>query len=134
MMMATILDGRAMSKDLRAELRADVARYVQECGQAPGLVIVRVDGDAASGVYSKAILRIANEIGVQARLELLPVETSPDELRSTIIRLNNDNTVQGVIVQMPLPAHLPQKIVTETIAAEKDIDGISIQSAGHLFL
>jgi len=133
-MTATILDGRAMSADLRAELRTDVARYVQENGQTPGLVIVRVEGDAASGVYSKAILRIANEIGVQARLESLPVQTSPDELRSTLIRLNNDHTVQGVIVQMPLPEHLPQQIVTETIAAEKDIDGISIQSAGHLFL
>ena len=133
-MTATILDGRAMSADLRAELRTDVACYVQECGQAPCLVIVRVEGDVASGVYSKAILRIANEIGVQARLELLPVQTSPDELRSTLIRLNNDNAVQGIIVQMPLPAHLPQEIVTETIAAEKDIDGISVQSAGRLFL
>jgi methylenetetrahydrofolate dehydrogenase (NADP+)/methenyltetrahydrofolate cyclohydrolase len=133
-MTATILDGRAMSADLRAELHTDVTRYVQECGQAPGLVIVRVEGDAASGVYSKAILRIANEIGVQARLELLSAQTSPDELRSTLIRLNNDRTVQGIIVQMPLPKHLPQEIVTETIAAEKDIDGISIQSAGHLFL
>lgn len=133
-MTATILDGRAMSAELRTELRTDVARYVQEHGQAPGLVIVRVEGDAASGVYSKAILRIANEIGVQARLELLPAQTLPDELRSTLRRLNNEKTVQGIIVQMPLPAHLPQEIVTETIAAEKDIDGIGIQSAGHLFL
>ena len=133
-MTATILDGRAMSAELRTELRTDVARYVQEHGQAPGLVIVRVEGDAASGVYSKAILRIANEIGVQARLELLPAQTLSDELRSTLRRLNNEKTVQGIIVQMPLPAHLPQEIVTETIAAEKDIDGISIQSAGHLFL
>jgi methylenetetrahydrofolate dehydrogenase (NADP+)/methenyltetrahydrofolate cyclohydrolase len=133
-MTATVLDGRAMSAELRAELRTDVSRYVQESGQAPGLVVVRVEGDAASGVYSKAILRIANEIGVRARLELLPVQTSADELRSTLIRLNNDQTVHGVIVQMPLPAHIPQEIVTNTIAAEKDIDGISIQSAGQLFL
>ncbi len=133
-MTATILDGRAMSADLRAELRTDVTRYVQQCGQAPGLVIVRVEGDAASGVYSKAILRIANEVGIQARLELLPVQTSADELRSTLIHLNNENAVQGIIVQMPLPKHLPQEIVIETIAAEKDIDGISIQSAGHLLL
>lgn len=133
-MTATILDGRAMSVELRTELRTDVIRYVQECGQAPSLVVVRVEGDVASGVYSKAILRIANEIGIQARLDLLPVQTSPDELRSILIRLNNDNTVQGIIVQMPLPSHLPQEIVTETIAAEKDIDGISVQSAGHLFL
>jgi methylenetetrahydrofolate dehydrogenase (NADP+)/methenyltetrahydrofolate cyclohydrolase len=133
-MTATILDGRAMSVDLRAELRTDVTRYVQQCGQAPGLVIVRVEGDAASGVYSKAILRIANEIGIQARLELLPAQISPDELRSVLIRLNNENAVQGIIVQMPLPKHLPQEIVTETIAAEKDIDGISIQNAGRLLL
>ena len=133
-MTATILDGRAMSVDLRAELRTDVTRYVQQCGQAPGLVIVRVEGDAASGVYSKAILRIANEIGIQARLELLPAQTSPGELRSALIRLNNENAVQGIIVQMPLPKHLPQEIVTETIAAEKDIDGISIQNAGRLLL
>ena len=65
---------------------------------------------------------------------MLPVQTSADELRSTLIRLNNDQTVHGVIVQMPLPAHIPQEIVTNTIAAEKDIDGISIQSAGQLFL
>jgi methylenetetrahydrofolate dehydrogenase (NADP+) / methenyltetrahydrofolate cyclohydrolase len=134
MMTATILDGRAMSADLRTELRTDVARYVQESGQAPGLVIVRVEGDAASGVYSKAILRLANEVGVQARLALLPAQTSPNELRSTLTHLNHDNTVQGMIVQMPLPAHLPQEIVTETIAAEKDIDGISVQCAGRLFL
>ncbi len=133
-MTAVVLDGRAMSADLRAELRTDVARYVQESEQAPGLVVVRVEGDAASGVYSKAILRIANEIGVRAQLELLPIQTSADELRSTLIHLNNDQTVHGVIVQMPLPTHIPQEIVTNTIAAEKDIDGISIQSAGQLFL
>jgi methylenetetrahydrofolate dehydrogenase (NADP+)/methenyltetrahydrofolate cyclohydrolase len=133
-MTAIVLNGRAMSADLRAELHTDVARYVQESGQAPCLVVVRVEGNAASGVYSKAILRIANEIGVRAQLELLPVQTSEDELRSTLIRLNNDQTVHGVIVQMPLPAHLSQEIVTNTIAAEKDIDGISIQSAGQLFL
>lgn len=133
-MTATILDGRAMSADLRVELRTDVARYLQECGQAPGLVIVRVEGDTASGVYSKAILRIANEIGIQARLELLPAETSADKLHSILIRFNNDPTVQGIIVQMPLPTHLSQQIIIETIAPEKDIDGISIQSAGHLFL
>jgi methylenetetrahydrofolate dehydrogenase (NADP+)/methenyltetrahydrofolate cyclohydrolase len=133
-MTATVLDGRAMSADLRAELRMEVARYVQESGQAPGLVVVRVEGDAASGVYSKAILRIANEIGVRAQLELLPVQTSVDELRSILIRLNNDQTVHGVIVQMPLPEHLPQEIVINAIAADKDIDGISVQSAGKLFL
>ncbi|HLG62992.1 MAG TPA: bifunctional 5,10-methylenetetrahydrofolate dehydrogenase/5,10-methenyltetrahydrofolate cyclohydrolase [Ktedonosporobacter sp.] len=133
-MTATILDGRAMGAEIRAELREDVRRYMQERGQPPGLVIVRVGGDAASGVYSKAILRIADDIGVHARLEQLPAVISPDELRSTLLHLNHDNATQGIIVQMPLPAHLSQKMVIETIAPEKDVDGISSLSAGNLFL
>jgi methylenetetrahydrofolate dehydrogenase (NADP+)/methenyltetrahydrofolate cyclohydrolase len=131
---ATILDGRAMALAMRAELREDVVRYVAERGQAPGLVIIRVEGDAASGFYSKTILRIAKEIGVQARLELLPTTTSSDQLREVLLQLNIDQTVQGIIVQMPLPAHLSQDLIAQTIAAEKDIDGISVQNTGSLLL
>src|SRR5579884_1434471 len=112
-----------MGAEIRAELREDVRHYVQVRGHAPGLVIVRVGGDAASGVYSKAILRIATDIGVQARLEQLPAVISPDELRSLLVQLNNDRETQGIIVQMPLPAHLSQKMIADTIAGEKDIDG-----------
>ena len=133
-MTATILDGRAMGMEIRAELREDIRRYVEVRGQAPGLVIVRVGGDAASGVYSKAILRIAADIGVQARLEQLPEVTSADELHALLLQLNNDPATQGIIVQMPLPTHLSQNMVADTIAMEKDIDGISPQSAGNLFL
>ena len=133
-MTAKILDGRAMALELRSELREDVARYVVERGQAPGLVIVRVEGDTASELYSKAILRIAREIGVHARLELLPAMASSDQLRDTLLQLNIDETVQGIIVQMPLPAHLSQDLIAKTIAAEKDIDGISVQNAGALLL
>lgn len=133
-MTATILDGRAMALELRSELREDVARYRAARGQAPGLVIVRVGGDAASEVYSKMILRIAKDIAVQARLELLPAATSSDQLCATLVQLNSDETVHGIIVQMPLPAHLSQDLVAKTIAAAKDIDGISIQNAGSLLL
>ncbi|HLZ55708.1 MAG TPA: bifunctional 5,10-methylenetetrahydrofolate dehydrogenase/5,10-methenyltetrahydrofolate cyclohydrolase [Ktedonosporobacter sp.] len=133
-MTATILDGRAMGMEIRAELREEVSRYTRERGQAPGLVIVRVGGDAASGVYSKAILRIANDVGVLARLEQLPELTSPAELRSILLQLNNDSVTHGIIVQMPLPGHLSQQMIVDTIAAEKDIDGISPMSAGNLFL
>jgi len=133
-MTAKILDGRAMALELRAELHEDVARYVAERGQAPGLVIVRVEGDPASGVYSKAILRIAKEIGVPARLELLPAAVSSDQLCAVLVQLNSDKTVQGIIVQMPLPAHLSLDLIARTIAAEKDIDGISVQNAGSLLL
>jgi methylenetetrahydrofolate dehydrogenase (NADP+) / methenyltetrahydrofolate cyclohydrolase len=133
-MVATIIDGKALGAEMRAELRDEVQRYVQRLGQPPGLVIVRVGGDAASGVYSKAILRIANEVGVQARLNQLPADISPEELHTVLQHLNTDASVHGIIVQMPLPAHLSQQIVAETIAPEKDIDGISPYNAGNLLL
>ncbi|TMD91552.1 MAG: bifunctional 5,10-methylenetetrahydrofolate dehydrogenase/5,10-methenyltetrahydrofolate cyclohydrolase, partial [Chloroflexi bacterium] len=128
------LDGRAMGAEIKAELRDDVRRYIEVTGRAPGLVIVRIGGDAASGVYSKVILRVAEEVGIKASLEQLPTLTSADELRSLLVLLNNDESVQGIIVQMPLPAHLSQKMVADTVSASKDIDGISPRSAGNLFL
>jgi methylenetetrahydrofolate dehydrogenase (NADP+)/methenyltetrahydrofolate cyclohydrolase len=85
-------------------------------------------------MYSKAILRVANDIGISARLEQLPAITSSDELYALLLQLNADAGIQGIIVQMPLPRHLSQKMVADTIAASKDIDGISPRSAGNLFL
>jgi methylenetetrahydrofolate dehydrogenase (NADP+)/methenyltetrahydrofolate cyclohydrolase len=131
---ATILDGRAIGAEIKAELRGDIEKYVHEQGRPPGLVIVRVAGDTASGVYSKAILRVAEEIGLQARLDQLPTRISPDELRAILLQLNCDDSIQGIIVQMPLPGHLSQKMVVDTISPVKDIDGISPRSAGNLFL
>src|SRR5579863_3880558 len=123
-----------MGAEIRAELREEVSSYTQLQGRPPGLVIVRVGGDSASGVYSKAILRVANEIGVAARLGQLSEQVSPDELRAMLLSLNNDEATQGIIVQMPLPAHLSQKMVADTLISSKDIDGISPRSAGNLFL
>lgn len=133
-MTAHILDGRAMGAEIRAELREEIRAYSQLQGRPPGLAIVLVGGDAASGVYSKAILRVANDVGVAARLEQLSAQVSPDELRAMLIHLNNDEATQGIIVQMPLPAHLAQKMVADTIDSSKDIDAISPRSAGNLFL
>ncbi len=124
-MTAEILDGRAMGAEIRSELRDEVRHYVQLRGQPPGLVIVDVSGDGASAVYSRAILRIAEDVAISARLEQLPALTSPDELRYRLLQLNEDEATQGIIVQMPLPAHLSQKMVADSIAARKDIDGIS---------
>lgn len=123
-----------MGAEIKAELRADIETYVHEQGVPPGLVIVRVGSDTASGMYSKAILRVAEEIGLQARLDQLPTRISPDELRAMLQQLNCDEAVQGIIVQMPLPGHLSQKMVADIISSTKDIDGISPRSAGNLFL
>ena len=133
-MTAEILDGRALGAEIKAELRDEVRRYLQERGRPPGLAIVRVGGDAASGMYSKAILRVAEDVGVRASLEELPEQTSADELLAILKYLNVDETTQGILVQMPLPLHLSQQMVADTVASEKDIDGISPRSAGNLFL
>lgn len=133
-MTAKILDGRAIGAEIKAELREDIEKYLHEQGRPPGLSIVRIGGETASGVYSKAILRIAEEIGVKARLDQFPTRTSADELQAILMRLNDDETVQGIIVQMPLPGHLSQKMVVDLISSRKDIDGISPRSAGNLFL
>jgi methylenetetrahydrofolate dehydrogenase (NADP+)/methenyltetrahydrofolate cyclohydrolase len=131
---AEILDGRKLSAEIRAELHEEVRAFVSQQGYAPGLVIVRVGSDTASGVYSKAILRIAGEVGVQARLEELPARTSAAELRALLLHLNEERQTHGVLVQMPLPAHLSQKMVADTLSPTKDIDGISPGSTGNLFL
>jgi methylenetetrahydrofolate dehydrogenase (NADP+)/methenyltetrahydrofolate cyclohydrolase len=123
-----------MGSEVKAELRADIQRYVEVRGRPPGLVIVRVGDDPASAVYSKAILRLANDLGLRARLAQLPELTSPEELRSTLLQLDGDETTQGIIVQMPLPEHLSQRMVADTVVSDKDIDGISPRSAGNLFL
>src|SRR5260370_26882981 len=95
-----------MRAGITAELRADVENYTREQGRSPGLVIVRVGGDIASGVYRKAILRVAEEVGLQARLEQLPIRISPDELRALLLQLNYVDTVYGIIVQEHLPGIL----------------------------
>jgi 5,10-methylene-tetrahydrofolate dehydrogenase/methenyl tetrahydrofolate cyclohydrolase/enoyl-CoA hydratase/carnithine racemase len=131
---AEILDGRVMSAEIKAELRGEVCRSVEEQGLAPGLAIVRVGDDAASGVYSKAILRLAEEVGITVRLEHLPVETPADEVHALLVKLNHDRAIHGILVQMPLPAYISQKMVAATIASSKDIDGIGPNSAGNLLL
>lgn len=133
-MTAQLIDGKALAAELRVELRAGVEEYVHRVGQAPAVVIVRVGGDAASGVYSKAILRAAESVGLVAHLEQLPARISAEELRALLRQLNASEQTRGIIVQMPLPPHLSQQMVADTIAAEKDIDGISPLSAGNLFL
>ncbi len=133
-MTAQLIDGKAMAAELRAELRAVVAEYVQREGQTPEVVVVRAGGDAASGVYSKAILRAAEGVGLTARLEQLPARVTAEELQDLLQQLNASPHTRGIIVQMPLPGHLSQQMVADTLAAEKDIDGISPRSAGNLFL
>ncbi|HEU5368082.1 MAG TPA: bifunctional 5,10-methylenetetrahydrofolate dehydrogenase/5,10-methenyltetrahydrofolate cyclohydrolase [Ktedonobacterales bacterium] len=134
-MSAQILDGRALGAAIKAELKARASQRANELGWPPGLAIVRVGEEAASVFYTRQLLRVAAEIGIEARLALLESEHTADEtLREEITRLNKDARIQGILIQMPLPPHLSQQTAANAIASTKDVDGISPRSAGNLFL
>jgi methylenetetrahydrofolate dehydrogenase (NADP+)/methenyltetrahydrofolate cyclohydrolase len=134
-MAAQILDGRALGAIIKEELKIKAKQRAEALGWPPGLAIVRVGEDPASGVYTRQLLRVAGEIGIEAQLLTLDSDTTTDDLLcEEIQRLNSDQHVQGIIIQMPLPPHLSQQSVANTILSTKDVDGISPRSAGNLFL
>jgi methylenetetrahydrofolate dehydrogenase (NADP+) / methenyltetrahydrofolate cyclohydrolase len=133
-MPARILDGREMSVAVRAELRELAAARAAALGHPPGLAVVRVGADPSSEVYARRLVRAAESIGAAARVEALPEAIDDEELRARLRTLNADATVQGILMQFPLPPHLSQRTVAETIDPAKDVDGISLGSAGNLFL
>jgi len=133
-MPARILDGRALARDILADLRTMAAADTERHGTPAGLAIVRVAGDPASEVYTHALIQICERVGIASRLVDLPRETSDEGLRAAIEALNADGAVHGILVQLPLPAHLSQRTVAEAMEPRKDVDGISFRSAGNLFL
>lgn len=134
-MSAQLLDGRAIAALVRDELRALAQEYAERHGQTAGLAILCVGAQPASDVYVRQLLREAERIGVRGTLVTLDQDIIDDDaLRAGIEALNDDDNTQGLLVQMPLPANLSPRIVAEAISPRKDVDGISMRSAGNLFL
>lgn len=133
-MTARVLDGREMAAAVRTDLVRLAAARTEQLGHAPGLAIVRVGMDPASVVYTRRLVQQAERIGVAAREVQLPEASDDELLRASLNDLNADESVQGILMQLPLPPHLSQRSVAETIDAAKDVDGISMRSAGDLFL
>src|SRR5262249_24680281 len=131
---ARILDGRLMGQAVPADLRELARAERDRRGRPAGLAIVRVEGDAASRLYTDSLVRTCKRIGLETRVVALPRETDDRELRSVIETLNSDVDVQAIITQLPLPPHLSQRVVAETVDPRKDVDGISLRNAGTLFL
>ncbi|HZC05480.1 MAG TPA: bifunctional 5,10-methylenetetrahydrofolate dehydrogenase/5,10-methenyltetrahydrofolate cyclohydrolase [Ktedonobacterales bacterium] len=133
-MPATLLDGRAIAKVVREELRALAEDYVGRHGHIAGLAIICVGARPSSDVYVRQLLREAEQIGVRATLVTLAEDIQDAALRAGIEALNDDDETQGLLVQMPLPPHLSPRTVAEAVSPRKDVDGISMRSAGNLFL
>jgi methylenetetrahydrofolate dehydrogenase (NADP+)/methenyltetrahydrofolate cyclohydrolase len=133
-MTARILDGRRIARAVRDDLVAMAASDEARYGILAGLAIVRVGQDPSSQVYTRALLRASEQVGVRATTLSLPEEIDASGLRACIEVLNADISIHGILMQLPLPQHLSQRLVAETIDPRKDVDGISTRSAGDLFL
>lgn len=133
-MTARILDGRRIARAVRDDLVAMAASDEARFGMPAGLAIVRVGQDPSSQVYTRALLRASEQVGVRATTLSLPEEIDASGLRACIEVLNADTSIHGILMQLPLPKHLSQRLVAETIDPRKDVDGISTRSAGDLFL
>ncbi|WP_449042079.1 bifunctional methylenetetrahydrofolate dehydrogenase/methenyltetrahydrofolate cyclohydrolase FolD [Paracoccus sp. (in: a-proteobacteria)] len=129
---ATLIDGKAFAARLRGRIAQEVARIKADHGVTPGLAVVLVGEDPASSVYVRSKGRATVEVGMNSYEHRLPAGTSQDELLALIARLNADGAVNGILVQLPLPAHLDETAVINAIAPEKDVDGFTVLNAGRL--
>ena len=128
-MTARLIDGKSVA----AALRAEVADKVAAAGLAPGLAVVLVGDDPASSVYVRTKDRAAREAGIQAHTIRLPAETSQAALLATIEALNADPAIDGILVQLPLPRGIDQRVVIEAIDPAKDVDGFHPINVGYLY-
>lgn len=133
-MPARVLDGRAIASVVRAELRALASDYAERHGRPAGLAVICVGAQPASDVYVRQLLREAASIGVRGSLVTLAEDIENAALRAGIEAVNDDDETQGLLVQMPLPPQLEPRVVAEAVNPRKDVDGISMRSAGNLFL
>ncbi|MEK0085140.1 bifunctional 5,10-methylenetetrahydrofolate dehydrogenase/5,10-methenyltetrahydrofolate cyclohydrolase [Benzoatithermus flavus] len=132
-MAARIIDGKAEAARLRAAVRDEAAAFTTRHGLAPGLRVIIVGDDPASRAYVRTKTRMAAEAGIAGELIELPETSTTVELLSRIERLNDDPATHGILVQLPLPAHMDAEAVLRAIDPGKDVDGFHPLNVGRLF-
>jgi methylenetetrahydrofolate dehydrogenase (NADP+) / methenyltetrahydrofolate cyclohydrolase len=130
-MTATLIDGVAVSKAIRAEWKQRVA-LLQERGVTPGLAVILVGDNPASQVYVRNKVRACVEVGLHSELHQFPSSVPAEKVLAKISALNADPAIHGILVQLPLPPHIDNNQVLEAIAAEKDADGFHLYNLGGL--
>jgi len=131
-MSAQIIDGKAFAVKVRGQVAEHVTRIKEENGITPGLAVVLVGEDPASQVYVRSKGKQTVEAGMNSYEHKLDADTSQDDLLKLIADLNADKDVHGILVQLPLPKHLNEDLVINSIAPEKDVDGFHISNVGLL--
>lgn len=130
-MSAEIIYGNQLAEELRQEMKEEV-RTLNESRIHPKLVVVIIGEDPASMSYVKGKQRASEKVGLDSDLIELPEETTEEELLSLIDRLNHDETVHGILVQLPVPDHISDQKIIEAIAPEKDVDGFHPSNVGKM--
>lgn len=130
-MTAKIIDGKALAQDTRQEIKQRVSQ-ISKNQRVPCLAVVLVGENPASAVYVRNKIKACEEVGIKSLFEKLPAETSEKDLLSRIDRLNKDDTVDGILVQLPLPKQISEQKVIEAIRVDKDVDGFHLINVGAL--
>ena len=128
--MPKIIDGNATAKSIHEELKAELANL--KFDRRPCVAFIRVGEDPASVSYVKKKERVAGEIGIESRLHILPEDTKQEDLNALIDRLNNDDAVDAILIQAPLPKQLNERDTFNRVRADKDVDGFSNANLGFL--
>lgn len=131
-MTAQLIDGKAIAANIRQQIAQRVADRRQQGLRAPGLAVILVGSDPASQVYVAHKRKDCEEVGFVSRAYDLGAETSQDELLTLIDSLNEDASIDGILVQLPLPAHLDSSLLLERIRPDKDVDGFHPYNIGRL--
>ena len=129
--MGTIIDGKMLSLKLKEEMKGRIAQMKEE-GIVPKLVVVLVGNDSASQVYVRNKHKSCGEVGIESEVITMPEETTQQELLEVVERLNQDNSVDGILVQLPLPKQIDEKTVLRAIRPDKDVDGFHPVNIGLL--
>lgn len=130
-MTAKIIDGNAVARKIRGELAAQVTG-LREQGVTPGLAVILVGDDPASRVYVGRKVKACADVGIVSSRHDFDADTDPAEVLALIRRLNDDPSIHGILVQLPLPRHLDVRTVLEAISPDKDVDGFHLYNVGAL--
>lgn len=131
-MTAQLIDGKLIATNIRTEIKAQVENYVKKGYRRPALAVILVGSDPASQIYVRNKHRACEDCGIKSLAYELDASITQNELNSLIDKLNNDNSVDGILVQFPLPEHLKESEIVERISSSKDVDGFHPYNVGRL--
>lgn len=132
--MANIIDGKAISAAIRAEIKEETEAFAKQHGFRPGLAVIIVGEDPASQVYVRNKRRACEEVGFYSEAYELPADTTQDELNALVDKLNADDAIHGILCQLPLPKHLDENEVILRIDPKKDVDAFHPTNVGRIMI